>query len=223
MTVETRPRSTRDGGRGEPRAGRPYRGYGAYTAGSTALRIDYADDLDERDADELDVDDLDVDELELDVDRLGGGRVRAGGRTATRSRPRPARIPRPRRRTPWIKDVTPTPAPVTDPPPLPVSLPRAPFLLLMAGLVVAGVVGVLVLHTKINEGAFHLSDLRANQASLDQQEQQLEQQLADLSSPGNLRAAATRLGLVPAGDPAYIYLPDGRIVGVPQPAWGTSS
>jgi cell division protein FtsL len=105
---------------------------------------------------------------------------------------------------------------------LPLSLPKAPYLLLMAGLVIAGVLGVLVLHTKINENAFHLSDLRATQASLDQQEQQLEQQLADLSSPGNLRAAATRLGLVPAGDPAYIYLPDGRIVGVPQPAWGTA-
>jgi len=219
MTVESRPRSTRDGGRGEPRVGRPYRGYGAYTDGSTALRIDYAADLDDRD-------ELEGDELELDVDRLAaeGGRVRTGGGTSTRTRatrPRPARIPRPRQRTPWIKDVTPAPAPATDPPPLPVSLPKARFLLLMAGLVVAGVVGVLVLHTKINEGAFHLSDLRANQASLDQQEQQLEQQLADLSSPGNLRAAATRLGLVPAGDPAYIYLPDGRIVGVPQPAWRT--
>ncbi|MBX6752032.1 MAG: hypothetical protein IRY85_20625 [Micromonosporaceae bacterium] len=209
MSVETRPRSTRDGGRGEPRASRPYRGYGAYTAGSTALRIDYA---------------ADVDELDADEPAVAEPGVRVGGRTPTRTRsgqPRPARIPRPRRRTPWITDVTPTPAPTTDAPPLPVSLPKAPFLLLMAALVVAGVVGVLVLHTKINEGAFRLSDLRANQASLDQQEQQLEQQLADLSSPGNLRAAATRLGLVPAGDPAYIYLPDGRVVGVPQPAWQT--
>jgi hypothetical protein len=219
MSVETRPRSTRDGGRAEPRDTRPPRGYGAYTVGSTALRLDYAD-----------VDDFDVDELGGDGAKergtskrvAGGTGVRAGGPESTRTaRPRPARIPRPRRRTPWINDVTPTPAPATDAPPLPVSLPRTPFLLLMAGLVVAGVVGVLVLHTKINEGAFRLSDLRANQASLHQQEQQLEQQLADLSSPGNLRAAATRLGLVPAADPAYIYLPDGRVVGVPQPAWGT--
>jgi hypothetical protein len=219
MSVETRPRSTRDGGRGEPGASRPYRGYGAYTAGSTALRIDYAD------VDELDPTGLDGGSAVAapGVTRRGSTRsgVPAGGRTSTRTRaaqPRPARIPRPRRRTPWITDVTPTPAPTLDSPPLPVSLPKAPFLVLMAALVVIGVVGVLVLHTKINEGAFRLSDLRATQASLDQQEQQLEQQLADLSSPGNLRAAATRLGLIPAGDPAYIYLPDGRVVGVPQPA-----
>jgi hypothetical protein len=230
MTVETRPRSTRDRGWGEPRATRPYRGYGAYTAGSTALRLDEAVDADDLGIDELGIGDLGIDELGDDAfARDGRGArsatgVRAGGPTSTRTRatrPRPARIPRPRRRTPWIKDVTPTPAPAADPPPLPVNLPKAPFLVLMAVLVVAGVAGVLVLHTKINEGAFRLSDLRANQASLDQQEQQLEQQLADLSSPGNLRAAATRLGLVPAGDPAYIYLPDGRVVGVPQPAWQT--
>jgi hypothetical protein len=105
-----------------------------------------------------------------------------------------------------------------DAAPLPVSLPKAPFLALIVGLVVVGVVGVLVLHTKINEGSFRLTDLRASQAALDQREQQLEQQLADLSSPNNLRAAATRLGLVPAGTTAFINLPDGRVVGVPQPA-----
>jgi len=77
-----------------------------------------------------------------------------------------------------------------------------------------------VLNTKINENSFRLNDLKATQAALDVQEQQLQQQLADLESPGNLRAAATRLGLVPAGTPAFISLPDGRVVGVPQPASG---
>ncbi len=130
--------------------------------------------------------------------------------------PRPTRaVPRPRRahRTPWV-------TPVPEPAALPISLPRAPFLALVAGLVVVGVLGVLVLNTKINESSFRLNDLRATQAALDLQEQQLAQNLADLESPGNLRAAATRLGLVPAGTPAYISLPDGRVVGVPQPASG---
>ena len=171
--------------------GRRYRRYGAYTAGANALRLDHID---------LDTDD---DELARPV-------------TGPRVAPSPARVPRPRRRTPWVSDVT--PAPLPDAPPLPVKLPKASFLALMVGLVVVGVAGVLVLHTKINEGSFRLSDLRATQAVLDQREQQLEQQLADLSSPNNLRAAATRLGLVPAGTTAFIQLPDGRVVGVPQPA-----
>jgi hypothetical protein len=108
-------------------------------------------------------------------------------------------------------------------PPLPISLPRAPFLILIVSLVVIGVVGVLVLNTKINENAFRLDALHNQQASLDLQEQQLSQNLSELEAPGNLRAAAARLGLVPAGTPAFISLPDGRVVGVPQPASGTAS
>ena len=72
-------------------------------------------------------------------------------------------------------------------PPLPISLPRAPFLVLMVSLVVVGVVGVLVLNTKINENAFRLDALRGQQAALDLQEQQLRQNLTELESPGNLR------------------------------------
>jgi hypothetical protein len=134
--------------------------------------------------------------------------------------PRPTTgVPRPRRahRTPWV---TPVAQPGSESPALPISLPRTPFLALVVGLVVVGVLGVLVLNTKINENSFRLNDLRATQAALDLQEQQLAQNLADLESPGNLRAAATRLGLVPAGTPAFISLPDGRVVGVPQPASG---
>lgn len=123
------------------------------------------------------------------------------------------------RRAPWVSDVTaPDAAPAA--PPLPIALPRAPFLVLIVGLVILGVLGVLVLNTKINENSFRLNDLRATQAALDLQQQQLERDLANLESPGNLRAAAARLGLVPAGTPAFINLPDGRVVGVPQPASG---
>jgi hypothetical protein len=58
---------------------------------------------------------------------------------------------------------------------------------------------------------------------MDQKEQQQSQNLEDAQSPGNLRAAAKRLGLVPAGTPAFITLPDGKIVGVPTPATATTA
>ncbi|HEY7222408.1 MAG TPA: hypothetical protein VH561_02160 [Micromonosporaceae bacterium] len=106
------------------------------------------------------------------------------------------------------------------PAPLPMKLPKASFVALMVGLVVVGVVGVLVLNTKINENSFRLGDLRQTNANLTLQEQQLQQQLDELESPGNLGAAGARLGLVPAGTPRYINLPDGRVVAVPQPASG---
>jgi hypothetical protein len=117
-----------------------------------------------------------------------------------------------------------TPRPTADPvarpaaAPLPVSLPRAPFLVLIVALVVAGVLGILVLNTKINENAFELDNLRAQQGTLNLQEQQLSQQLADKESTGNLAAEAARLGLVPAGQPAFLNLPNGKVLGVPQPA-----
>jgi hypothetical protein len=108
-------------------------------------------------------------------------------------------------------------------PPAPVTVPRAPFVALVLVVVVAGVLGILVLNTKINENAFRLSNLHDQQSSLDQQEQQLSQNLARDESPNSLYADALRFGLVPAGTPAYIQMPDGRVLGVPQPATGAPS
>src|SRR5256885_622897 len=64
-------------------------------------------------------------------------------------------------------------------PPAPVTVPRAPFVALVLVVVVAGVLGILVLNTKINENAFKLAQLQSQRSNLDQQEQQLDQQLAD--------------------------------------------
>ncbi len=105
-------------------------------------------------------------------------------------------------------------------PPPPISAPRAPFVALMIGLVVAGVLGILLINTKTNENAFEIDTLRDQQAVLDNQQQELDKQLAVYNSAGNLHAAAKRQGLVKADDPAYIRLPDGRVIGVPKPATG---
>jgi hypothetical protein len=103
-------------------------------------------------------------------------------------------------------------------PPLPVTVARAPFVAMLLFIVVAGVVGILVLSTLINANQFQLNDLQSKQTGLDQQEQLLQQNLAQLQAPGSLVAAAKKLGLVPAGSLAYIRMPDGSVVGVPQPA-----
>ena len=102
-------------------------------------------------------------------------------------------------------------------PPVPVSAPKAPFVALVLVVVVAGVLGILVLNTKINENAFKLAQLQSQRSDLDQQEQQLDQHLATLEAPNSLAAAAHRLGLITSGTPAYLPLPNGQSVGVPQP------
>ncbi|MGS2619165.1 hypothetical protein ACVCAH_32245 [Micromonospora sp. LZ34] len=108
-------------------------------------------------------------------------------------------------------------------PPPPVRVPRAPFAALIVVLVVGGVLGILLVNTKINENAFRLERLQQQQAQLDLEQQQLKKQIAEAEAPGNLAAEARRLGLVEAGEPAYIRLPDGRMIGVPQPADGEPS
>ncbi|BCB88364.1 hypothetical protein Psuf_056770 [Phytohabitans suffuscus] len=102
-------------------------------------------------------------------------------------------------------------------PPLPVAVPRAPFIALILIVVVGGVLGILVVNTKINENAFRLSELRDRQSSLDVQEQQLKQEIARAEDPGNLIAVAHKLGLV-QGTPVQIRLPDGRVTGMMTPA-----
>ncbi|MDG4796562.1 septum formation initiator family protein [Micromonospora sp. WMMD1082] len=108
-------------------------------------------------------------------------------------------------------------------PPPPVRVPRAPFAALVVVLVVGGVLGILAVNTKINENAFRLDELQQQQAKLDVEQQQLKKQIAESESPGNLAAQARKLGLVESGELGLIRLPDGKLIGVPQPAVGQPS
>ncbi|MFD0517226.1 hypothetical protein [Paractinoplanes durhamensis] len=105
-------------------------------------------------------------------------------------------------------------------PPAPISAPRAPFVASVIGVVVVGVLGILLINTKTNENSFRIADLQKQGSALDSQQQDLENQLVEASSIGNLDAAARRLGLVRAENPARFRLPDGKIIGVPTPANG---
>ncbi|MFV2019766.1 hypothetical protein [Micromonospora sp. LOL_023] len=105
-------------------------------------------------------------------------------------------------------------------PPAPVAVPRAPFIAMILVVVVGGVLGVLLVNTKINENAIRIGTLQQQQSNLDIQEQQLKKEIAQYEAPNNLAAQARKLGLVESGPPAFIRLPDGRVIGVPQPATG---
>ena len=113
-----------------------------------------------------------------------------------------------------------TPARLRVAPPAPVAAPRAPFVALVLVLVLAGVVGILVLNTKIAENAFVLDHLHKKQSTLDQNEQQLTSDIANNESPVNLAARATQLGLVPSRTPAFLLLPDGTKLEMPGPGNG---
>jgi hypothetical protein len=108
-------------------------------------------------------------------------------------------------------------------PPAPISAPRAPFIAVVLTIAAVGVIGILLINTKTNENTFRISKLQDQKAALDNQQQKLENQIAGYESTGNLDVAARRLGLVKAASPAYIRLPDGRIIGVPKPGDGPTA
>jgi hypothetical protein len=113
-------------------------------------------------------------------------------------------------RTPWLRVA----------PPAPISAPRAPFVAAVLGVVVVGVLGILLINTKTNENSFRIADLEKQNSALDNQRQDLDNQLVEASSIGNLDAAARRLGMVKADKLALFRLPDGKVIGVPTPTDG---
>jgi len=96
--------------------------------------------------------------------------------------------------------------------------PKAPFVALVIGLLVAALLCLLVLNTQLSSNSFAVAKLQARNTALDQQQEALQQQVDTAGAPGNLSARASKLGMVPAGVPAFIRLPDGKVLGSPQPA-----
>ncbi|WP_051325763.1 hypothetical protein [Glycomyces tenuis] len=101
------------------------------------------------------------------------------------------------------------------PEPEPVEMPRPAFVGGIVALVVAGIVGLLMLNTVINEDAYHLQELRTEAADLDQAEQELESELSNLNSPVNLQAKASEYGMVEPEKVIHLNLNDGTTLEVP--------
>ena len=115
-----------------------------------------------------------------------------------------------------------TPAPGTRPPlrvlpPRATRPARAPFVLLVAGLLSAGLITLLLLNTALTEGSFKLSALQREQAALADRAQAIEEELARLQAPQRLADRARALGMVPAESPVFLTTPEGKILGQPRP------
>ncbi len=94
--------------------------------------------------------------------------------------------------------------------------PRIPFVLLVVGLLAGGLIGLLILNTTMQRGAYTASDLRARSAALAVRQQNLEVQVAALQQPQRVAQAALRLGMVRNDNPAFLSLATGKIVGSPK-------
>ncbi|ROR44872.1 hypothetical protein EDD39_3082 [Kitasatospora cineracea] len=94
---------------------------------------------------------------------------------------------------------------------------RTPFAVLVVTLLSAGLLGLLMLNTALNEGSFTLSRLKKQTTEGTDQQQTLQQQIAEQSAPDALERRARELGMVAGGDPAFLN-PDGTVTGTAKPA-----
>jgi hypothetical protein len=98
---------------------------------------------------------------------------------------------------------------------------RAPFVLLVVGLLVCTTLGLLILNTAIAVDSLKATELRAANAERAEQVQRLEQQVVSGGAPARIAEGAAKAGLVPAGPAAFLVIAaDGSstLRGTPEPA-----
>jgi hypothetical protein len=126
--------------------------------------------------------------------------VRPAARPATRPATRPAAHP------------------ATRPPARPqlararVRHPRAPFILLLVGLLGGALISLLVISTTLAEGSYQISGLQQQNASLAKQEQLLSQQVAQDAAPAQIAQEAEELGMRPNPNLQFIDVTSGKVV-----------
>jgi hypothetical protein len=82
--------------------------------------------------------------------------------------------------------------------------PRVPFALLVTGLIVGGMALLLALNTASAANELRHQSLDSRDATIANDVQQLQNEVAASAAPANLARAAAELGMVPAGNPAFI-------------------
>lgn len=96
---------------------------------------------------------------------------------------------------------------------------RTPFAVLVLAMLVAGVVGLLMFNTSMQQSSFKATALQQQVTQLTAREQSLNMELDGLRDPQHLAVEAKRrLRMVAPSSPAFLRLADGRVLGTPTPA-----
>lgn len=92
------------------------------------------------------------------------------------------------------------------------------MLIVCAGLLLSGLLGLLLLNMSMAEGSFRVHELQRAAGELADAEAALEQNITAVSAPSALADQASRMGMVPAASPAFLDLESGEVLGVAAPA-----
>jgi len=90
--------------------------------------------------------------------------------------------------------------------------PRAPFILLLVGLLGGALVCLLFISTTLAEGSYRITNLQQQNANLAKQEQLLTEQVAQASSPAQIAQEAEQLGMRPNPQLQFINTKTGKVV-----------
>ena len=99
-------------------------------------------------------------------------------------------------------------------------LSRFPFLLVLIGIFGLGMAGLLMLNTTLQNQAFQARSLNRQATELAYVQADLENRLDIHAAPAELARVASRAGMRPNPHPAFLVLPEGRIIGEPTPVSG---
>ncbi|MDP9318881.1 MAG: hypothetical protein M3O94_07375 [Actinomycetota bacterium] len=91
--------------------------------------------------------------------------------------------------------------------------PRTPFLMLVVAVLATGLVGLLLLNTSMERGAYQVTALRNESDALSIEQQALQLRVAALQDPQEVAEKALRLGMVQNLSPAFLSLATGQVIG----------
>jgi len=90
--------------------------------------------------------------------------------------------------------------------------PRAPFILLLVGLLGGALVSLLVISTTLAQGSYQITKLQQQNTILARQQQLLSQQVAQASSPAQIAQEAEQFGMRQNPNLQFIDLKTGKII-----------
>ncbi|MDO5646182.1 MAG: septum formation initiator family protein [Dermabacter sp.] len=88
-----------------------------------------------------------------------------------------------------------------------------PFTILVSLILAGALVAMLLLNIAMSNTSYELTRLQGQSQSLAEQRQGLEERAETLGTPQELERRAREIGMVPAGEVAYIDLASGTIIG----------
>ena len=93
--------------------------------------------------------------------------------------------------------------------------PRMPFAVLVITVLAGGLIGLLLLNTALQRGAYTVTSLQDTSDALALRQQNLESEVSALQAPQRISQRALRLGMVANDSPAFLSLETGKVIGVP--------